>query len=290
MLNNQLVTRRCENRNYLIQMRKACLSRTGYIRDLLLGLMCAATILSFTVRLSAAETVKIVAFGDSTTAPRIVEGKPLTVYADVLATNAALRARGVTVVNAGVPGNTTRDARARFNRDVLERHPDLVVIQFGINDAWVAVWNKPPATQPRISLKEYTTNLSYFVAELRQRDVFAILMTPNPMRWTEKLKLRCGQAPYAVDEPDGMNVLLRSYAQATRDVARNTGTPLIDVMAAFEAYSAKQNHSIDSLLVDGIHPNEEGHRIIAGLLCQQIALTRFGNHAAEPVINLTKDN
>lgn len=254
------------------------------------GLVCGAAILSFTVRLSAADAIKIVAFGDSTTAPRIVEGKPLTVYADVLATNTALRARGVSVINAGVPGNTTRDARARFNRDVLERHPDLVVIQFGINDAWVAVWNKPPATQPRISLKEYTTNLSYFVKELRQRGVFVILMTPNPLRWTEKLKLRCGHAPYAVDEPDGMNVLLRSYAQATRDVARDTGTPLIDVMAAFEAYGAKQNHSIDGLLVDGIHPNEEGHRIIAGLLCQQIALTKFGDHAVEPVLELKKDD
>jgi lysophospholipase L1-like esterase len=131
--------------------------------------------------------------------------------------------------------------------------------------------------------------LSYFVAELRQRDVSVILMTPNPMRWTEKLKSRCGHAPYALENPDGMNVLLRSYAQATRDVARNTGTPLIDVMAAFEAYGTKQNHSIDRLLVDGIHPNEEGHRMIAGLLCQQIAMMRFGNHTLEPVLKLNKD-
>lgn len=276
----------------LIQLCKTCLARRGYIRGSLFNLVCASAIFSLGMCLSAgeaADAVKIVAFGDSTTAPRMVEGKPLTIYANLLATNAVLRARGVIVINAGVPGNTTRDARARFDRDVLKRHPDMVIIQFGINDAWIQVWTNPPATQLRVSLKDYTTNLSYFVAELKERDVAVILMTPNPLRWTDKLKLRFGRAPYAVDKPDGMDVFLRSYAQATREVAKDTGTPLIDVMAVFEAYGTKQNHSIDDLLLDGIHPNEKGHRLIADLLCQQIALTRFENHALEPVLGLKKD-
>ena len=33
------------------------------------------------------------------------------------------------VINAGVPGNTTQDGCARFERDVLSRDPDIVIIQ-----------------------------------------------------------------------------------------------------------------------------------------------------------------
>ena len=49
------------------------------------------------------------------------------------------RASGVPVesINAGVGGNTTADALARFEPDVLARKPDFVVIMFGLNDSWI---------------------------------------------------------------------------------------------------------------------------------------------------------
>jgi len=38
------------------------------------------------------------------------------------------------VINAGVGGNTTRDALQRLDRDVLARNPRLVIVEFGGND------------------------------------------------------------------------------------------------------------------------------------------------------------
>ena len=69
----------------------------------------------------AAEPIhRVVAFGDSTTAPRQIEGKALPVYADLLTSE-----QGIEVMNAGVPGDTTAAARLRFEKDVLRpRRPE----------------------------------------------------------------------------------------------------------------------------------------------------------------------
>jgi len=217
------------------------------------------------------ETFTIVAFGDSTTAPRVVKGKPLTVYADLLGKELPGKGVDATVINAGVGGNTTVRAKARFARDVLARRPDLVIIQFGINDSAVDVWKKPPATRPRVAIDRYTKNLEFFIRALRERNARVILMTPNPLCWTDKLKAMYGKPPYDPSDPDGFNVLLRKYAEALRCVARRQKVPFIDIYAAFKAYEKAKGHSMDELLLDGMHPNEKGHRMIADLLIKQIA-------------------
>lgn len=229
---------------------------------------------------------RIVAFGDSTTAPRVVEGNALTVYADLLAEDALLRERGLKIINAGVPADTTREARARFQRHVLARRPDIVIIQFGINDSAVDVWKSPPATGPRVSLDDYSANLSYFVAELRKQAAQVILMTPNPLRWTAKLRSLYGKPPYAPDAPDGFSVLLESYAEAVRVVAKQTDTPLIDVYAAFPAHAAASHRSVDDLLLDGMHPNERGHRLVADLLRPQLAAMRMDGSPAATAVRM----
>ncbi|MBS1369547.1 MAG: hypothetical protein HPZ91_06270 [Lentisphaeria bacterium] len=40
----------------------------------------------------------------------------------------------IRVFNAGIPGDTTRELLARFNRDVAARAPELVILWAGVND------------------------------------------------------------------------------------------------------------------------------------------------------------
>src|SRR5690606_7818779 len=148
----------------------------------------------------------IVAFGDSTTAPRTVDGQPLDVYAEHLKRALASGEGRANVINAGVPGHTTRDGLARMNRDVLAHKPNIVIIQFGINDAAVDVWKNPPATVERVPLAEYKRNLRKMVDAVRQQGGRAVLMTPNPMRWTDALRKLYNKPPYEPDEVDGLNV------------------------------------------------------------------------------------
>ncbi len=216
--------------------------------------------------LSAKEPLTIVAFGDSTTAKR----GPLRVYPDVLQQSLPNNGLPVNVINAGIGGHHTNNAKARFENDVVRHAPDIVIIQFGINDSAVDVWKNPPATEPRIKLTTYVDNLSHFVHTLRKRNVKVVLMTPNPIRWTEKLRTMYGKPPYKPDDDDGFNVLLKEYAKHVRRLASNENVVLVDAYAIFEEFGEQEDKSIDDLLLDGMHPNTDGHKLIATALATEI--------------------
>ena len=219
----------------------------------------------FTAPLIGGETT-IVAFGDSTTATR----GQLNIYAKRLATAQALQPYDLKMINAGVGGNNTSLASKRFERDVLKHHADIIIIQFGINDAAVDVWRTPPATLPRVSLQQFELNLKHFITASQSQGAQIILMTPNPMCWTANLKKLYGQAPYAASEPDGFNRLLVKYAASVRKLATEHKVPLVDIYQIFQDYNKQPNQSIDTLLLDGMHPNDRGHQIIAKILIAEI--------------------
>lgn len=203
----------------------------------------------------------IVAFGDSTTALR----PPLSVYTELLAPRlAAELGVAVKMVNAGVPGNTTEHARQRLEADVLAKRPDLVIVQFGINDSAMDVWKTPPVTHTRVTKEAYRRNLEYFVAEIRRRGGQVMFMTPNPKQWSEAMRARYGKPPYRVEDPDGFNVNLRPFAQEMRQVAEEMKVPLLDVMAAYDDF--QRANPGETLLGDGIHPNQAGQQMVTDLL------------------------
>ena len=179
------------------------------------------------------------------------------------------------MVNAGVPGNTTADARARFDKDVLGHKPSLVIIQFGLNDAAVDVWKNPPATRSRVSREDYEKNLRYFVRTLKERRAQVLLMTPNACRWTQKILKLYGKPPYRPDDPDGFNVIVKEYVKSVGRIAEQERVPLIDIFQAFQGYAKRPSQTMDELLVDGMHPNSKGQRLVADLLLDSEALRKL---------------
>lgn len=213
------------------------------------------------VGLIASEGIpRIVTFGDSTTALR----KGLVVYTDLL--REKLNPAGeicVELINAGVGGNSTELAAKRFAKDVLAVKPSLVVIQFGINDSAVDVWKTPPATTSRVSLDQFRKNLRHFVETSRAHGAQVVLMTPNPLLWTDALKKMYGKPPYDAARADGLNLFLIPYAQAVRDLAKELGVPLVDIAREHEAFAKS---SVEPLLSDGMHPNQRGQQLVADVL------------------------
>ena len=199
----------------------------------------------------------VVALGSSTTARRSGVAK---VYEQRLAETF----RGMRFINAGVPSDTTERARKRLGSDVLAHRPDIVIVQLGANDAAIDVWRG--ATEPRIAPQRYEENLRYFVTTLGQQGVRVVLVTAGMFRWTPKLKEMYGKPPYDPDNPDGFNLKLREYAEIVRRVAREMEVPLVDVFRAHEEYDAVEGQSADSLLLDGMHPNDAGHELATDLL------------------------
>ncbi|HYF36334.1 MAG TPA: GDSL-type esterase/lipase family protein, partial [Prosthecobacter sp.] len=198
----------------------------------------------------------VVMFGDSTTAYRPNAIKQ--VYSDRVYAQLIKDGSPLVVANRGIGGNTTKMARARFEKDVLSLKPKVVVIQFGINDAAVDVWKDPPATTPRVSREDYVANLRWMIEQLRNVGAKPILMTPNPLRWTGRMKQMYGRLPYDVNDPEGFEKPhLRAYADAMRALASDMQVPLIDIHAAYTGKDAEK------LLLDGVHPNDAGQQLVA---------------------------
>ena len=220
-----------------------------------------------------ARPVRIVAFGDSTTAAH--EGIE-RVYAQRLADALQARVIKAEIINAGVGGNTTADASVRFQKDVLEHQPDIVIIQFGLNDS--AVDLVEGRTEPRVSKEVYERNLARFVKTLKGRGIRVILMTPNAMLWTDGLKASCGRPPYDPADRWGFNVFNAKYAASVRQIAKLHTVPLIDVYQLFLDYDGVEGQRADDLLLDGVHPNDKGQRLIADALTKEVvALTGPGS-------------
>ena len=190
------------------------------------------------------------------------------VYLERLKQNLFARGIEADTLNAGLPGNSTEDARKRFINDVVAFHPDIVIIQFGINDSAVDVWKEPPADKPRVEQDKYEENIRYFIRTLKTQNSVPILMTPNPLRWTPMTKKMYGKPPYRSDDSDGFNVLLKDYAKCVRKISRQTKILLIDVYKAF--YDYWDSKGKDDLLLDGMHPNDKGHKLIAELLTEEV--------------------
>lgn len=253
-------------------IERECDMRTKRLMKTLLALVSLLPVAA------VSSDTRIVAFGDSTTATR----GELKIYADILQSEFPEKGVKAEVINAGVGGHNTDHAKARFEKDVLAKDPDIVIIQFGINDAAVDVWKDPPAKASRVSLENYEKNLRHFVKVLTEKRVKVILMTPNPLRWTSKMREMYGKAPYLPEDADGFNVKLKDYAAKVREIAKSQKIPIIDIYAAFEDFGKKDGQAVDDLLLDGIHPNAKGHRLVADRLLELISKDKPSPRAAVP--------
>jgi lysophospholipase L1-like esterase len=206
--------------------------------------------------------ITIVAFGDSTTAPR--EG--VTTYAELMQQHWDARQGSVRVINAGVRGDHTDLALARYHTDVLAHNPDVVIMRFAINDSAIDLWKDPPATEPRVSKQRYASNMTQMAVEFGARGAQVVFCTPNPLAWAEPTLQLYGRSPYQPDDADGFNVLLKDYVLLTKAVADELEVPLVDLDAAFRNHASDVRPPWQELLLDGMHPNNAGHRLVADLL------------------------
>ena len=204
----------------------------------------------------------IICFGDSTTEVAPEHG---IVYQENL--TAELPGYGITgnVINAGVSGNKTNQGMARFNSDILSYDPDLVIIQFGLNDSAV----DSPGGQSRIPLSEFISNMTYFTQTLKTQGSKVILMTTNAMSWTSTT-ISYAYPPYVPGDPWGLNAVVVFYNQAVRDIAIAEDVPLVDVYQMYVDYDAVPAQDFNDLLDDGVHPNTAGHRLTTDGLIEVI--------------------
>ena len=182
------------------------------------------------------QTYKIVCFGDSTTAENSSSSKSeqqenyiqLKVYSTWLQEKLpSILNKNVLVINSGISGDTTTDAKKRFQTDVLDHNPAIVFIQFGANDQ--SIRHDLGKSTPSVSLEVFNDNLRYFITELKETNTKIILMTPGMMLWTDALTRSYFKHPYDIQDPLGLNANIKKYVQAICKLALMEGVALINI-------------------------------------------------------------
>jgi lysophospholipase L1-like esterase len=210
---------------------------------------------------SSDKKIKIVAFGNSITATRSTVDQVFAQRLPFLLLEKGIKAE---VINSGIPGSHTgsikdhdlfkiRHGRDRFQSDVLAHNPDVVIIGFGTNDAHID--EASPEGASRIPLADYKRNLEFMIHKLRAKEIKVILLAPNGLK-----------GKY----PEYQNDRLKQYVAVVNELSKKYQTGLVNNFDLFSSYKVDGIPSADDLLLDGVHPNEKGHALIADKICKEI--------------------
>jgi acyl-CoA thioesterase-1 len=140
----------------------------------------------------------------------------------------------INCIVTAIGGENSEQGAKRFERDVLSLHPDLVAIDYSLNDRGLGVKRAEAAWRQMIE------------AALR-RHVKIILLTPS---------IDLGAK---LDDPSDP---LNQQAEMVRSLAREYQVGLVDSLARFKECIQKGTAAKD-LMAQSNHPNRQGHALIA---------------------------
>lgn len=184
---------------------------------------------------------KVVCFGDSITKRGYPEelGKIL----------------GVTVVNAGIPGNTTADGLKRLQTDVLDQNPSVVIVLFGTNDS------RLDSAKVHVPVEKYISNLKQIITRCEAIHARVVLCTIPPIEPEPYFKRHKKQA---FDAAGGLASVLTDYRAAVLRIGAEHRLPVVDLNAQLISQPSW-------LSPDGVHPSSVGHTLLAKLIAEKTA-------------------
>jgi lysophospholipase L1-like esterase len=152
--------------------------------------------------------------------------------------------------NRGISGETTRMGLERFPRDVQELRPDVMTLQFGLNDCncWVS-----DEGLPRVSEAAFRANLVEMIERARRFGARAVVLSTNH-RTLRRDVLPSGEVYEDANE---------RYSEIVRDVAAEAGVDLCDIRAAFEPFDDDKLAAMLLPTPDLLHLSEEGNAVYA---------------------------
>jgi acyl-CoA thioesterase-1 len=192
--------------------------------------------------------VTVVFFGDSITEGQYVD--PALRWTNLLVDQLTLAYRDTPVslhfLNKGISGETSRQGLERFARDVQVYQPDVMTLQFGLNDCncWVT-----DRGYPRNPLPVYRANMVEMIERARLFGAGEIIMQTNHETLKRKVML----------SGETLEDARKRYNDAQRQIAAETGVTLCDIEQAFGPMTDAQLE--DTLLPypDHLHLSIAGH-------------------------------
>jgi acyl-CoA thioesterase I len=189
-----------------------------------------------------------------------------------------IKLKGI-IYNTSRFGNTLIKGIGKLKNDILKNDPKIVFIEYGGNDCdfnWNEIAINPDKNhQPKTDLHLFEKSLIETINSLKDKAITPVLMTLPPLDADRYFKWVSKNNPLSES-----NILKwlgsitkiywwqERYSSAISMIAEKTKTKLIDIRGAFLQYP----DFTEFICKDGIHPNYEGHRLIANKITEYISL------------------
>jgi len=143
----------------------------------------------------------------------------------------------INVICTAIGGENSSEGAKRFESDVVVHRPDVLFIDYALNDRGIGLEQSKEAWEEMISkaLKE---------------DIKVILLTPSPDQRVDML------------EP---NNELDQHTEQIKDLAKHHGTALVDSNDVFKC-QVQNGDLLSDYMSQVNHPNKKGHQLIASEL------------------------
>ena len=168
----------------------------------------------------------------------------------------------VNVINAGISGDNALSGRDRVLRDVIDFHPDLAVVCYGLNDVNLGLEG----------LSVYEEALEGIFGKLKEAGTETIFMTPNMIgtkiaEEMEIVSIRSVAEQITAHQVKGeMDV----YMEKAREVCAANGVPVCDCYRKWKRLE-ESGADVTRLLANRVnHPTENLHWLFAASLFEMM--------------------
>ena len=140
----------------------------------------------------------------------------------------------INVIVTSICGESSDKGAARFEETVLNHNPDLILIDYALNDR-------------RLGLETAKTVWLSMIEEAQSRNIKLILLTPTA---DKRADLNNAEDP------------LNQHAEQIRELATIHQVALVDSLEAFKSH-VDEGGNLTDLLSQSNHPNRKGHELVA---------------------------
>ena len=150
-------------------------------------------------------------------------------------------------INKGISGNRVTDLISRWKKDCLNIKPDFISILIGVND----VWHEYDG-ENGVDAESYEMFYDLLIKRTLEKlpGVKVMILIPY-------LLPGCGWEEYGAEFKD--EVVKRG--EAAKRIAEKYNLPYIELQNGLDKYIEENPGAV--LSGDGVHPNNEGHKVIA---------------------------
>jgi len=176
----------------------------------------------------------------------------------------------IRIFNSSKFGTTIDYGQEVFKTKFPELNPDVVFLEFGGNDCdfdWDTIAKNPDFDhRPKTELPAFEKIMRSIVETIKSVEKIPLLINLPPLNAPSYFQWFTGG-----DAEKGRQILKwlgdvgkiywwhERYSAAIERIARDTNTSLIDIRGEFLQHEDFR----DYICIDGIHPNEKGHQLIA---------------------------